>query len=232
MFKSKFVYVSFAVAALSLSGCGGGGSDSGTTTAVTSFPLQAGYKVLISAGAADNFSISGTCTGTANITTGAATTSTFEGVVGYAAPQTVTINVTNCTLASNAVTGTNYYDSNYTPLGSNILGVEYAKFLTQPPAIPASVKVGDTAVYATFTTYTNSTKTTPTGQSILSYVIESDTSVSAIVNLISKDYDLANQLLFTQQTKYRVVADGSLTILSIDVQYSTTSTNHLLFTKS
>ena len=103
MLNPRFVYVSFAVAALSLSGCGGGGSDSGTTTAATSFPLQAGYKLRISAGAADNFSISGTCTGTANITTGAATTSTFEGVVGYAAPQTVTINLTNCTPASNAI---------------------------------------------------------------------------------------------------------------------------------
>ena len=232
MLKPRFVYVSFAVAALSLSGCGGGGSDSGTTTAATSFPLQAGYKLRISAGAADNFSISGTCTGTANITTGAATTSTFEGVVGYAAPQTVTINLTNCTPASNAITGTSYYDSNYAPLGSIIPSVEYAKFLTQPPAIPASVKVGDTAVYATLTTYTNSAKTTSTGQRILSYVIESDTSVSAIANLISKQYNLASQLLFTQQTKYRLTADGSLTIISIDIQYSTTSTNHLLYTKS
>ena len=232
MFKSKFVFALFAAATLYLSGCGGGGGDSGTTIAVTSFPLQAGYKARISAGAADNFSISGTCTGTANFTTGAATTATFEGVAGYAAPQTVTINLTNCTPASNAVTGTSYYDSNYTPLGSTIPGVEYAKFLTQPPAIPTSVKVGDTAVYATLNTYTDSTKTTSTGQRILSYVIESDTSVSAIANLISKQYNLASQLLFTQQTKYRLTADGSLTIISIDIQYSTTSTNHLLYTKS
>lgn len=201
-------------------------------TAVTSFPLQAGYKARISAGSADNFTISGTCTGTANVTNSAATAATFEGVAGYAAPQTVTVKLTNCTPASNAVTGTSYYDSSYTPLGSTIPGVEYSKFLTQPPAIPVSVKVGDTAVYATLNTYTDSTKTTSTGQRILSYVIESDTSSTAIANLISKQYNAANQLLFTQQAKYRVTADGALTILSIDVQYSTTSTNHLVYTKS
>ena len=86
MFKSKFVFALFAVATLSLSGCGGGGGDSGTTIAVTSFPLQAGYKARISAGSADNFSISGTCTGTANFTTGAAYPATPSNVAVVAAP--------------------------------------------------------------------------------------------------------------------------------------------------
>lgn len=224
--------IGIAATTLLVVGCGGGGDSGSAAPTVTSFPLQAGYKARISAGSADNFSVSGTCNGTSTITNGAAVAATFEGVSGYAASQTVTIHLTNCTPASNALTGTSYYGSNYTPLGSVLPGVEYAKFLTQPPVIPASVKVGDTAVYATLNTYTDSTKTTPTGQRVLSYVIEADTSSTAIANLISKQYNTTNQLLFTQQSRYRISADGTLTTISIDVQYSTTSTNHLVYTKT
>jgi hypothetical protein len=183
------------------------------------------------AGSTDNFTLSGTCTGTATIANGAATPSTFEGVVGFAATQTATVNLTNCTPATNFISGTSYYDGGYIPLGSSIPGVEYAKFLTLPPPPPTAVKVGDTAVYATLTTFTDSTKIVVTGQRVLSYVVEADTANTAVVNLISKGYDTLHQLLFTQQSRYRIAADGTLTVLTIDVQYSTTSTTHLLYTR-
>ena len=216
-----------------LQGCGGGGSGSGTSvTPVTSFPLLAGYKSRIAAGASDSYTISGTCAGNAAITSAAAIPATFEGVTGYSLAQTVTINVTNCTPASNAVTATAYYDSNYSPIGSSIIGVEYTKFATAPPALPTSVKVGDTAVVATLTVYADSTKTAVTGQRVLSYVIESDTSTTAIANLITKAYNSSGQLLFTAQSRFRIAADGALTSMSIDIQYSTTSTNHIVFTKA
>ena len=220
------------VASAFLYGCGGGGDAGSTVTPVTSFPLQTGYKARVSSGAIDSFSISGTCAGSATFTTSAATAATFEGVVGYSATTTATVNFTNCTPATAAVTSTGYYDSNYTPLGSSTPGVEYAKFLTAPPALPASVKVGDTAVFATLTVYSDSTKATVTGQRLLSYVIEADTATTAVANLITKAYNTSSQLLFTQQSRYRIAADGTLTVISIDVQYSTTSTNHLVFTKT
>lgn len=220
------------VASAFLYGCGGGGDAGSTVTPVTSFPLQTGYKARVSSGATDSFSISGTCAGSATFTTSPATAATFEGVVGYSATTTSTVNFTNCTPATAAVTSTGYYDSNYTPLGSSTPGVEYAKFLTAPPALPASVKVGDTAVFATLTVYSDSTKATVTGQRLLSYVIEADTATTAVANLITKAYNTSSQLLFTQQLRYRIAADGTLTVISIDVQYSTTSTNHLVFTKT
>ena len=220
-------------AAALLVGCGGGGGDgSSASTAATSFPFQAGYRARIAGGSTDNFTVSGTCAGTATFTNGAATASTFEGVAGFASPQTVTVNLTNCTPATNAVSGTGYYDGSYSPLGSSIPGVEYTKFLTAPPSLPTSVKVGDTAIFATPTTYTDSTKSVATGQRILSYVVEADTANTAIVNLISKGYNASSQLLFTQQARYRIAADGTLTVMLIDVQFSTTSTNHLVYTKS
>lgn len=221
-----------------LVGCGGGGGDAGSATTTnaatvtTAFPLQAGYRARIVAGAADNFTVSGTCAGTAMITSSTAVVSTFEGVSGFASAQTATMNLSNCTPATNAVSGTSYFDASYAPLGSSTPGLEYAKFLTAPPPIAASVKVGDTTVFATLTTYTNSGKTVPTGQRVLSYVIEPDGASTAIVNLISKAYNLSGQLLYTEQSRYRIAADGGLTAVSIDVQYSTTSTVHLVYTKA
>jgi len=202
-----------------------------TTTTITSFPLQAGIRARVAGGSTDNFSISGTCAGTATFTNGAAAASTFEGVSGFAAPTTVTVNFTNCTPATNALSGIGYVDGNYSPLGSSIPGVEYTKFVSVPAPLPASVRVGDTAVYSAQTTYTDSTKSVTTGERILSYVIEADTATTATVNLITKGYDTSNQLLFTQQTRYRIAGDGTLTIVSIDVQFSTTSTNRLIYTK-
>ena len=87
-------------------------------------------------------------------------------------------------------------------------------------------------MYATVTVYSDSTKTTTTGQRQLSYVVESDSASTAFVTLITKSFNTANQLLFTQQSKYRIAADGTLNIVTIDVQYSTTSTTHLIYTKA
>jgi hypothetical protein len=220
-------------AASLLAGCGGGGGDSGgTTTTTTIFPLLAGYGARLTAGSTDNFTISGTCAGTATFTNGAATTATFEGVSGFSVAQTVTRNFSNCTPATNAVSGTGYYDASYSPLGSSIPSVEYTKFVTAPPSLPSSVKVGDTAVFTTLTAYSDSTKTVTTGQRILSYVVEADTANTAIVNFITKGYNASGQLLFTQQSRLRIAADGTLTAVSIDIQNSTTNTNHFVFIKS
>lgn len=218
-------------------GCGGGGGDSGGTvsTAVasaSSFPLEAGYSARLNAGSNDNFTISGTCAGTAQITNGVTTASTFEGVAGFSAVQTSTVNFTNCTPSQSTASGTSYYDANYTPIGTSVVALEYAKFAVAPTMLPASVKVGDAADYATLTTYTDSTKTTTTGRRVLSYVIEADTATTVIVNFTTKTYDTTNlQPLLTQQTRYRVAANGTETLLSIDVQYGVTSTAHLVYTK-
>ena len=110
--------------------------------------------------------------------------------------------------------------------------MEYTKFQTLPPALPPSVKVGDTAVFTTLITYTDSTKATVTGQRILSYVIESDAADTAIANFITRSYNAANQLLFTQQSRLRIASNGTLTALSIDLQFATTSTNHFVYTKT
>ena len=222
-----------------LAACGGGGSDTPAapapsaapaTPVVTAFALNTGYRARIANGATDNFNLSGSCSGTASIATAAATASTFEGVTGYASAQVSGINFTNCSPATNSATGTTYFNASYVPIGLSIVGGEYSKFESPPSDLPATVGVGDSGVVATLSTYADSTKVVATGKRVLSYAIEADTSTTAIANVITRSYDLGNQLLATQQSRYRMTESGTLTLLSIDVQFSTTSVIHLVYT--
>lgn len=230
---------SISVVLLSACGGGGGGGDSApaaqTSTAptpVTSFALQAGYKARLASGSVGNYVVSGTCSGTMKATASSPSSSTFESATALAITTTLTMSVTNCTPASQAVTAVSYIDSNYNPLGSSIAGTEYAKFLTVPSPLPTSVKIGDTAIYGTEAVYTDSSKQTSKGQRTFSYVVEQDgtSTTTAIVNLITKDTNTSNQLLVTAQSRARITADGTITPVTIDVQYSTTSTNHFIYT--
>ena len=214
-----------------LAGCGGGGGGS-SPTPVTSFPLQTGYKTLVANGASWNLSISDTCTGSGSLSTSSPGAATFEGASVLSVTQTISISFTNCTPASQVITALGYYDTNYNPLGGSILGVEYAVYQAPLPLpLPTSVSVGNTGVLGTATLYTDSTKTTTTGSRIMSWAIESGTTTTAVVNFISKKYDMSSQLLVTSQARYSINASGTLTLISIDVQYSTTSTNHFLYTR-
>ena len=222
-----------AVSALMLAACGGGGGG-GTPAAATtsasplSFPLKSAYATLVASGYSKSYSISGTCSGTATETVGPAVGgASFEGSAGVlAASHTQTVNFTNCTPASSAVTGTGYWDSNYNPLGTLVVGSLYRVYPT-PISIPASVTVGSTGTLGTGFNYANSSKGTPTGQIVISYVIEPDTASSAIVNLIGRTFDTQGRLTSTEQDRYRITATGAATPVSIDIQYALTSTTHL-----
>ena len=55
----------------------------------------------------------------------------------------------------------------------------------------------------------------------MGYAIAQDTSTStAIVNISNARYDQGDNLQLTQTSSYRMAADGTLTLLSIDVQAS------------
>lgn len=217
-----------------VAGCGGGGGSStpvvASTPAVTSFPLQSAFKSLYANGMAKGFTISGTCSGSGNrsIST-AATTATFEGIAALAATQTMTGSYANCLPATFAQSSTAYFDSNYVPLGSNTVGVNYAVYLN-PPTMPTSVAVGGTGTIGTQTLYTDSTKATGNGRADLSYVIEADTSTTAIVNVVAKLYNASSTLIATEQDRWRIAATGAVVPVSVDIQYSSISTNHIVWT--
>ena len=223
--------LALVASALLLAACGGSPGNSGPP-ALTSYPLLAGYKSRIGTGASDNFVISGSCNGTATLVTSASTAATFEGLAGYSTQQTASVNFTNCQPASATASGVGFYDTNFSPLGSFTPGVDYSKYQSLPTPLPSIVAAGDSGVIATLIVYADITKTTVTGQRVFTYVIESDAANGVIANLITKGYDASSQLLFTQQSRYRIAANGTLEVLTIDVQYSTTSTNRLLYTKA
>ena len=218
-----------------LAACGGGGgTPAATTPATASFAMSAGYSARISKGATDYFSLSGDCSGTASIATAAAVPHTFEGVAGFSAGQVSTVNFTKCTTSTPSITGTTYFNANYVPIGLSINGGEYSSNTGQPAPspLPTTVIVGNSGPIDTMTTY-QSDKTTVTGTRVLSFAIEPDTSTTtAIANIITKTYDNAqpNNLLSTQQSRYHMAADGTLTLASIDVQFAYSSTLHLVYT--
>ena len=216
-----------------LAACGGGGGGDTVTVVTppaTTFAFGAGYRARAVTGATDNFNLSGSCAGTASISTAAAAASTFEGVAGYSSAQVSTVNFTNCLPASATASGATYFNAGYVPIGLAISGGEYAKFDTALADLPASVKVGDSGQFASMTTYSDSSKTATTGKRIVSYSIEADTTTTAVANVITQGYDAGNQLLSTQQSRYRMTTAGALTLLSIDVQFSGNSTIHLIYT--
>ncbi|HEY2559260.1 MAG TPA: hypothetical protein VGI48_06085 [Caldimonas sp.] len=213
--------VSIAIALLA--GCGGGGGDSPTAPATTiTFALAAGYKALALAGENNNFTISGTCGGTATETDAAATSgATFEGSPALQSASTQQLNLTGCAPSPIMVTSTTYLDPvTYMPLGIATVGAEYVVAQAKAVALPASVKVGDAGTIVTFNVYGDSTKATFIGTRTATYSVTADSATTAIVTVVQKDF-VGAALQATQQTSYRIAIDGTLTLLSIDLLTST-----------
>jgi hypothetical protein len=222
--------ISIVFIALALTACGGGGGGSpppaGPVTSTLSFPLLAGVTALDASGFNATLTANGTgavpangdCSGTVNLAAGPANVATmFEGAPALSATEVITFSFTNCLPANISETTTDYYSSTYMSLGYSVLGDGYGVW-TAPPAIPASVMVGDTGIAGTIAAYTDSTKAVDDGRTDTSWIVEPDTATTAIVNVISKSYDSASNLESTEQDKYRITSTGVLTLISIDFQ--------------
>ena len=213
---------------LSACGGGGGGGGSATTTVASTnaFDVSSGYRRLISTGFQKTFTVGGGCSGTLALSAAPATTSaTFEGTNGVSAIDVATINFTNCTPASSSSSETRYYDTNYVPLGKSSTN-EYSVYIGTS-TLPSTARVGDAGIVGSQNTFTNNTKATSTGRDDTSYAMEADTATTAILNLITKTYNTSGILTVTEQNRYRVAADGTLTFISFDLQRSGTSTLRL-----
>jgi len=224
--RNQFVKALVATSlTVTLAACGGGGGSSGgsagSATSTLSFPFKSAFVTSTAAGFTKSGTVSGSCSGTVNLTMAPASTSaTFEGTAGLSAAVTITGTYTNCTPASFAVSATNYYDTNYIPLGNS--GGQYAVYTTAI-TIPTSLKVGDTGIIGTENLYTSNTKLTLAGRNDLSYVVEADTASTAIVNLIINTYNPGGSLTQTEQNRYRIGATGPWVLVSIDYQSGTTA---------
>ena len=240
--------VLISLLAMALVACGGGGGGGGSNTAppaatapptppappppvvsTNTFNVLSGYKLLNAQGATVRLNISGSCAGSFLLVGGAATTvTTFEGKPALSASEVVSESFSNCTPVSSITTTTRYFDSNYLPAGFVVQGSSYGVY-SFTPNIPAAAKVGDTAVFGNIDLYTDATKSSKSGYAQLSYTIEADTASTAIANLTERQFNAQNVLIVTVQNRYRVKADNSLALFSIDVQYANGSTVHLIF---
>lgn len=223
------------VALLSACGSGGGGgggtaAPSGPVASTLSFPLKSAYSSMIANGATRTATISGTCIGTATLTKGPAIGgATFELIAGLSSASTQTTILTNVTdprcPASSTQTITEYYDTNYVPLGFNASGGNYGVFQAPLPVIPTLVAVGNTGTLGTENLYTDNTKLVPAGTQDLTYVIEADTASTAIVDFILRSYNTSHGLTATQHSRYRIAVTGPLIPVSFDAVANAIITN-------
>jgi len=226
---------------ISCGGGSGGGVSGGSTpsqiTSTLSFPLRSAVIARATNGASYTLFANGTsatqatdglCSGTLTETVSPANLqTTFEGQPTLSNADIVAVNYTNCSTGTPSSSSTEYFDTSYLPVGATQSG-SYA-LVSGSYAVPTSVKVGDTGTIGSATIYTDSTKSVSKGRTDKSFVVEPDTATTAIVNVISKAYDASSQLLYTDQTRYRIDAAGAFTVVSDDIQFSKTSTNHLVF---
>jgi hypothetical protein len=135
----------------------------------------------------------------------------------------------NCTPASSSTTATSYYDNGYVPLGFNNVGISYGVYVS-PPTIPTFVTIGGTGGVGTETLYRDSTKTTVIGRLDVSYLVETESATTAVINLIGKNYNAAGTLTSTEKNRYRINSTGTLIPISADLQYTDAAATHLLIT--
>ena len=147
---------------LVLTSCGGGGGgETGPVTSTLSFPLQSGMKTSDQQqGSSIDFTVAGTCSGTANINSSTPIPATFQSVSGFSVLNAISMNLPNCNPPYIYGTSTDYYDSNYNLLGTIDSSGDYGVYAT-PPAIPASVKVGDTGTIGTINYYSDANQIFP-----------------------------------------------------------------------
>lgn len=224
-------------------GGGGGGEGSNPPAAVgpvistLSFPFKSAYVAMVQNGYTKNYTVSRDCSGTAVdsyapavAATGASASVFFPGA-SFAVRQTLGFTGTNCPAPG---TATSYYDSNYTPLGSEASATYRAYATTTTPttiafSIPSTVAVGAVGTLGTAGEFDKS-NSQPFGITVVTYVVVPETATTAVVNLTYTSYINANTVYKVQQDRYRISMTGALVPLSIDfVQYTGTVTARLLF---
>lgn len=215
----------FAISVLLLvSACGGGGGGSnGPVTSTETFQLKTAYVNTFNDVRSLPFTISGTVsgesvTGSGMLTLSTPTRSTFESITALQKNSVMTMNITiKGVTASVASSDSSFVDSNYTPLGSN--SNEYV-VVTNNVAILTIARVGDSGTWTTSNRYTNNTKTSLLGTRTVTYVLEPDTSATALLKIIETDKDRSGATERTEIITYRITPVGEITYISDSIAES------------
>jgi hypothetical protein len=210
---------------LAACGGGGGGGDSDTQISTETFQAATVFSNQINNGYVQNFSITGSqvvngrtykVTGSGTLVVSPAVGAVFENQAALmnvvSVDASVTVNGVTLPVTSMAHS---YSTSNYAPLGET--NGEYC-VVQGIATIPTAVQVGDTAQVGTMVCYADINKATTLGTVRLSYIVEADTTSTAVLNLISKEYDNSNTLLLTDEARWRLDTLGNVTWVSETVK--------------
>lgn len=209
----RYVFGSAVLALLTACG-GGGGGGSVSTSSTSTFPVKAAYSTFLTSTQSLPFTLTGiedgiNFTGSGRVTVGGLSASTFEGrpALSKTLTATGTINVNGRSVPwSNS--GIEYYDSNYNPLGSYYDSYEVVTSVNQ---IPVSAKVGDAGTWYTFDIYSSpSSKLFKVGTGTVTYVLEPDTSTTALLKIIESRRNTSSSIDSTAVT-FRITESGGIT---------------------
>ena len=227
-----------SIFALVLAACGGGGGGGGGSTPAAvidpnlTVPFQTAAANLVNNGINQNFTVTGwinnstlanpvpntPITGSGSLTIGPPSTTTFNGAPALQATEVIVGSASaNGQSIPLAGTANNFYDpSNYTKVGSVINGE--TTFIS-PYTYPATVKAGSTGTLGSGTSGGGLTLTTTT----TAYSVATDSANSLLVTIVStKNIDNGIAGTVQDQTVYRITTSGAISLVSENVQQSST----------
>ena len=200
-----------------LTACGGGDETTVPVASTSTFNLHAAYKNLNASSGSYKFNITGTyganpISGSGAAVVGTVSTGTFEG--RSALQKTITgigsftANKLTIPLAQSSIS---WMDTNYMLLGVSG-GPEYI-VVDGYASIPTAAKINNTGTFFTGKRYTTSAKTTLLGTQTVTYVVEADTSTTALLTLINVDKNNAGTTTSTSINQYRITTSNTITPL-------------------
>ncbi len=205
---------------------------------VPSWSLRAPMANWLAQSVSVNYLISGNCIGSIAEANGAPSQVAFDGSTRTAVATAAVwqFAYSTCTPAAFNAVESNYYDSNYTLVGSAITtahalsATEFVTFAQPANALPVTVRVGDTGTIGTANVYATSAKSGTPNTRVFSYAIEADdgSTSTAIANFTTRTSNSEGQLLMTLQTRYRLGTSPTIALIAQDIQASTTNTYHLV----
>src|SRR6266853_393409 len=136
----------------------------------------------------------------------------------------------NCPQVATSGTSITYLDIYNNPVDAIGPGAYNGVFKAPMPP-PARVAVGDTWPGTVETLYSDASQTNKIGSIQSSFSVEADsTSSSAIIHWTSSRYDAQGTLLATEQDRYRILPDGTLSWVSMQIRYTDAQSTTLTYT--
>ena len=193
-----------------LAACGGGGSDTPSSTAAATFPLDAAYTKVMTTGVSLNgTAVDGADTYTLSLSIAPAGDEVFEGLASKKSILSLTMKKNGAVLGVDTISS--YFSiSPFTAKGARYSDGSYAVQTGNTGNLPTAAKVGDGGTLGTLTLYTSASKTTVKATTQSTWTLEADTVTTAFGCANSVVRDAAGTLTGTQSGCYKIDTNGNI----------------------